>query len=122
MAAPLIPSLLDLFPETVTIEPCATEDAIGGRSYGAAVTVACRITQRVRQVRAETGEERVSTVQLLLAGDYGQTVTTKSRYTLPARFAPSAADVADVTLRQPVAVAVGYATDENGPHHQRVYF
>lgn len=120
MAQQLIADLADLFPEAVLVEPCTGEDALGARTYGTAVSRACRITQRVQRVNDMSGQERVSHLNILLAGDFGYTV--KDRYTLPARFAPSSAEVSDVTKRQPVAVSVAYASDENGPHHQRIYF
>ncbi len=120
MAASIIPALLGLFPEVIIIEPLATEDAYGSKTYGASTSVACRYSQRVMMVRADTGEERVSRVQAVLAGDAG--VNVRARFTLPARFSPSTSEAGDVTKRQPVAIAIGYASDENGPHHQRVYF
>jgi len=120
MADQLIDGLADLFPEVVIVETCTSETALGARGYGSGVNRACRITQRVTRVNDMSGQERVSRVQVLLAGDFGCTV--KDRYTLPARFAPSTAEAADVTKRQPMAVSIAYASDENGPHHQRVYF
>lgn len=106
--ASLLPELADLFPDSVTIDT-GTTDGYGAFSLVSTRTVPARVVGRVRMVRDQTGQERVSTVQAWL------TITGASvadRFTLPARFVP----------RQPPAIAIGHSTDEDGAHHEVVYF
>jgi hypothetical protein len=49
-------------------------------------------------------------VQALVGGVYN--LTTEHLFTLPSRFTPHVQ----------FAIAVDHATDEHGPHHERVYF
>lgn len=77
---------------------------------GATQTVPARVIGKVRAVADETGRQRLSTVQATLAGVFN--VSVGDRFTLPPRFQPN----------QPPAIAVDHLTDENGPHHEVVYF
>lgn len=107
----LIPELLDLFPDFVTIEKgTRAQYGVFSPTGDAPVDVQARVIGRVRMVTDVGGRERVSTVQAWLAGPVGATVG--DRFTLPARFEPN----------QPPAIAVEHWTDEDGPHHECVFF
>lgn len=111
MPAPIIGELADMMPDTVTIEKFVSETGFGVRSYDPnAVIIGARIKRGHKIVRDANGQEKVSTLQVLLAGVVG--ITVKDRVTLPARFTPA----------QPKAIAVEEAADENGPHHERYMF
>ena len=110
MADPIVDDLADLFTDTVTVEPVVGADGFGDTTYGPGVTRAARVSGKIMTVRDQGGQETVSTVQVTLAGAFG--VTVKDRFTLPARFVPT----------QPLPIAVKEASDENGPHHETVYF
>lgn len=108
---PITDDLAELFPDTVTVEPCTEVDGFGRRQYnGTAFTVKANVCERTVMVRASDGQVRQSMVHATIKGSFGLTV--KDRYTLPARFVPN----------KPEAVSVAGYSDENGPHHQVVYF
>jgi hypothetical protein len=117
---PITSDLLALFPDTVTVEPYLSEDRFGKASYGAAFDCPARVIGRTRMTMDTDGQERSSNVQAVLAGSFG--VTPQDRYTLPERFSINPLDTSDITHRQPTAIAVDKETDENGPHHETVYF
>ncbi len=106
----LMEGLEEFLVDEITIEPYVSQTGFGDKSYGAPVTLKCRITGKHKIVRNAAGQERVSTVQVLLERPIG--VTAKDRFTLPARF----------NLTEPVPVAVRQATDETGLHHERIMF
>lgn len=117
MAEPITGELLDLFPDVVgwerakrNVDGSVNEDRYGVRQYEAPVSLQARVTGRVQIVRGADGQETVSSVQATFPGAFG--TSTEDRYTLPARFVP----------RVGQALSVMHATDENGPHHERVYF
>lgn len=108
---PIVDDLLDLFPDTITVEPYVSSDGKGKATYGAGVDRTARISQGHHKIiRMPDGQERVSTIMAVFAGAFN--ITAKDRYTLPARFSP----------RQPVAISVVHSSDENGAHHERVFF
>lgn len=110
MPQPIIPDLLDLFPDTVTLEEPTGFDKRGVPSaYGPARTVPARILGQIRRVTGMDGVEKVSSMQILLGGAFG--VSPKVKITLPSRYVP----------RTPTVISVRPSTDENGPHHERVY-
>jgi hypothetical protein len=106
----IVADLLDMFPHSVVIEPYLTSDGMGKRSYGAAVTWRARVKGQQKLVRDFAGVEKLSTVNVVFAGVPG--VKAKDRYTLPVQFVP----------RQPKAISIDHSPDENGEHHERVYF
>lgn len=108
--AGIVGDLLDLFPDTVVVEPAPAPDVYGASSFGPPQSVRARVTGKTTVVRGADGQERVSKVTCYLAGAFG--VTTRDRFTLPPRFTP----------QQPAAIAVDQATDESGPHHETVFF
>ena len=127
MADPLIPLLLDFFPDTIIVEPFTGNNRYGVKTYGAPLgtggVIRARITGKVQTVEGDDGQEHVSRVNALLAGAYG--VTAQDRFTLPVRFSTdkNASTPEDqLRARQPTALSVAQVSDENGPHHERVYF
>ena len=115
----LIADLSDLFADTITIEPYLTEDRFGKPTYGSSFECRAKVSGRTKTAIDTDGNERISNCQAVLAGAFG--VTPQDRYTLPERFSlnPQENNIED---RQPRAIAVDQETDENGPHHETVYF
>ena len=106
----MLADLAELYAETVSIEPWTGQDAFGASTYGASVVRAARVAGRSRLVRDAGGNERVSTVTAWLAGAFG--VTVKDRVTLPVRFSP----------QKPPLIVVEQQSDENGAHHETLFF
>lgn len=108
----IVTDLLDMFADTVIYEPRLTTDGKGKATYDVAnpVTIRAMVYGKVMQVRDPNGHVVKSTVQAILAGH--NNVSVLGRFTLPARFAPT----------QPKALAVDKFSDENGAHHETVYF
>jgi hypothetical protein len=123
MPKQLVDDLLDLMPDVVIIEPYLSQDRFGNATFDVAFEVPARVIGRTRVAIDTDGNERVSNVQAVLGGNFG--ATAQDRYTLPERFSvnPQAAtDAEKLIARQPRAIAVDKETDENGPHHETVYF
>lgn len=123
MPPPIVPDLVELMVDTVQVESCTGSDRYGARSYAAPAQRQAYVIGRTRLVRGQDGRERVSTTQAILAGVFG--VTVQDRYTLPARFSrtPQETDpTRALQARQPEAIAVDHQSDENGGHHETVYF
>jgi len=107
----LLDELQDMFPHSITVEPFVSSDGRGKKTYGAGVPRKCRIAQsNTKIIRDDTGIEEVSTVNAVFAETFG--VTSKDRFTLPSGFVPT----------QPEGMAVTKAPDENGLHHERIFF
>ena len=100
---------LDFMPDTVTIEPFSSMDGYGKATYGAAVSVRCRVEQGAKNVKDFSGQEAVSMTQLYLSRT--SAVGLKDRITLPAGSVP---------LRPPIINSV-LVKDEAGAHHVEVY-
>jgi hypothetical protein len=77
---------------------------------GAVIAVRCRCKNGEEKVAGKDGKETVSTVHFVTDKVYGLTVDME--YTLPS----------DFTVSSPFPVAVGRPRDEQGPHHEKVYF
>lgn len=108
---PITGDLIELFPDTLVAEArTSTSGGLTAHGYGAGVALPARISEKTVVVRGFDGQDKVSHVQARLGGYFG--VTPEHRFTLPARFVPGVVK----------AVAVECYTDENGPHHERVYF
>ena len=120
MAAPIYDDLAEMFPDEVTIEPFIGADRYGKPEYTSPFTVAARVIGRTRMALDADGQERVSNIQAVLKGFFG--ATPQDRYTVPARFSLNPLDPTDIEARQPRALAVDKETDENGAHHETVYF
>ena len=107
----LLDELQDMFPHSITVEPFSSADGRGVKTYGTGVSRKCRIAQSNNKViRDDTGIEDVSTVNAVFAVKFG--VTAKDRFTLPSGYEPT----------QPEGMAVTKAVDENGQHHERIFF
>jgi hypothetical protein len=120
MALSVLPDLLELFVDTVTIEPWLSDDRYGKPTYGPAFDCPARVIGRTRVAIDGDGQERVSHVQAMLAGNFG--ATPQDKFTLPVRFSLRPAVPTDLVARQPEAVAVDKQTDENGGVYEVVYF
>ena len=102
---------VDLMADEITIRRAVgAPDFRGKRTYGDPFVVKAYVAGRVRQVTDPGGTVRTSTVTAVL-GEYLQ-VTTSDEFTLPDRFVP----------RVKPAISVEESVDENGPHHETVYF
>ena len=109
MAAPITARLKDLFPDTVVVTAPASRDGFGKLTPGTATSLKARVSGKIRQVMVN-GQMTTSSVRATFPGVYG--LTTQHTYLLPSYFTP----------RSPKPIAVGKAPDENGPHHETVYF
>lgn len=105
----IVHDLLELLPDTIVVTPVGTFDGFGAETPGTAKTYRAWVAGRIQQVRMADGKIIRSTVQAIVAGT-GIKVTDV--ITLPSRFTP----------RQPPIIAVDKATDENGAHHDTIYF
>jgi hypothetical protein len=106
---PILEDLDEMFPDTITITG-QTFDGFGEPLPTSTIVVKAQVFGRLRQVRGASGQTIDSTVQAVIKGAFGLTV--KHKYVLPPRFVP----------RSPKALSVNQATDENGAHHETVYF
>lgn len=106
----IVNDLLEFFPDNITIETFVSSDGMGARTYGPGVIWKGRVKGQHKLVRDTDGVDQMSTVNVVFAGAPG--CSAKDRFTLPARFVP----------QQPKAISIDSSTDENGPHHERVYF
>lgn len=102
--------LVDLCADTVTIAAAATpKNRYGEDTYGSAVSYAAYVIGKVRMVRDAMGNERVSTVTVVLTS--APTVLPDAKITLPSRFSP----------QTPPILAVESVPDELGPCYTAVY-
>lgn len=110
MPSEIYSDLAELFADKVLVSGFVSADELGERSYSAGVNVPCRITGSHRIVLDREGQQRLSTMQMICKGAYS--LTPDDLYTLPARFDP----------RYPQCISVQRHTDENGEHHETVFF
>lgn len=111
MPAQIVALLADLFSDSVTLEAPTGFDMYGKpTAFGAPTVVDAHCMSGNRVVRDNTGKERVSTLQVILAGIPGATIF--HRFTLPVRFKPPL----------PPVISVVQFQDENGAHHEQVNF
>lgn len=110
--APIVDELIDLFADVIGVETAGVQDGEGTITYGASVDRVCRIGGGHMLVRDRDGRQQTSTVQVWIAGSFG--LTADDRYTLPAGegFDPL----------QPKAISIGKWRDEDGAHHEKVFF
>lgn len=97
----------DLMVDTITIAGPTTRNVRGEASYGAEASYRARVVRRNRMVRTDGGDEVASRTQAWVFGISGATVA--SRVVLP-----------DGT--SPPVLAVELYPDENGAHHEVIYF
>lgn len=100
----LFDAFSDCCPHTVTIEPFASLDQYGTKTYGSSVTHRARVQGKIRMVRSVTGEEVVSHITVYMGP---VTVGAQDRITLPSPFLPA----------QPAILDVQHVSDESGQHH-----
>lgn len=103
------PELLELYVDSITIEPSPTISKSAQNAYGAAVTHAAKIEGKRRLVKDANGRERLSTVTVYLTDVV--TVDVNDRITLPAVWVP----------RSPQIMAIERLGDETGGHHSVIY-
>jgi hypothetical protein len=104
----IVDDLLDLMPDEIVVTPL-TRTGSGKETAGTPVPFPAHVSGRIQLVKDPDGKIVKSSVQAIVAAT-GLSLT--SRFTLPARFTP----------REPLALAIDRATDENGAHHETVYF
>jgi hypothetical protein len=120
MADPITDDLADMFVDQVIVERFVSVTQSGDASYGAPETYTARVIGRTRLAMDQDGREHVSNVQAMFPGPYG--LTARDRFTLPVSHSANPNDPTDLTARQPQAIAVDRSPDENGPHHEVIYF
>jgi hypothetical protein len=113
MPAPIVGDLADLMVDVLRVERNTGSDGMGARTYDPPANFQCRLVGGHVQVRGTDGKEKVSTVQCTTAGAFG--FTTQDRFTL----VPSAGTF---TPSSPECINVRTVPDENGPHHQKLFF
>lgn len=120
MPQAIAPHLLDMMSDTVSCQP-GTLDGFGKfTAVGVALVGTCHISGKNRMIRDNEGNEVVSSLKVIVVDSLGaalgllpDTPTLSYRYTLPNRYIPNS----NLT-----ALAVKPVQDENGPHHEVVYF
>ncbi len=113
MAEQLIDDLAELMVDTLRVERLSAEDGFGAKTYGAPEDLPCRLKGNHVIVRGFDGEEHLSTVEALMAGVFD--LDAEDKYTL----LPSAGTFKPVS---PKAINIKVVPDENGPHHEKVFF
>lgn len=113
MAEQLIDDLAELMVDTLRVERLSAETGFGGKTYGAPENFPCRLKGNHQIIRGTDGEEHLSTVEALMAGVFDLDV--EDRFTL----VPSAGSFSPAS---PAAIQVKVVPDENGPHHEKVFF
>jgi hypothetical protein len=109
-----------MFPSDLIVETYAGSDEFGSDNFEDPVTLSAQISGRMLSVVGSDGQEHVSRVQATVPGPYG--LTAKNRYTLPLEYSLEPWNPDNLGARQPEAIAVAREPDENGPHHETVYF
>ena len=111
MPLPIIGDLLDLFPDTIEVRRALTFDGYGNvATFGPVETFPANIIGRTMTVLDKSGIEQTSTRHVIIGAPANTSV--RDEFTLPARFDP----------RVKPAISIRYATDENGAHHETVFF
>ena len=111
MGDPILEDLDECFPDTITHESYLSSDGMGGTEvYATATTWKARIRDGHKLVRDRGGRLTMSTVQVTIKGVPG--VKPHDLVTLPSRYDP----------QTPAIIGTSTASDENGVHHERVFF
>lgn len=106
---PVDTELLELFVDTVTVEPyLSTGFSTLAKAYGPAVSYQAYISAKIETVVRPTGETAVSTHRVILTDRFS--IDERSRITLPARF----------RIVNPEIVSVLEWTDQFGSHHTTI--
>lgn len=113
MADPITDDLADMFGETLVAKPGSLDRYGAFVASGANLNIPARIVNRVQLVRdPDTGREIVSSARAILGGVYDIS-PDKYRFDLPS---------ADHPRENLQAIQVMKVPDENGPHHEVIYF
>lgn len=109
------PQLAALMTQMAYAYPVTGTDAYGQPAYTPdPVVIPCHVVGRLKEVVDKTGEAVVST---------GQLITTKVYNGLDDRAILDVPEPADETGRRRVnIIAIITRYDENGPHHQVIYY
>jgi hypothetical protein len=110
MAKSIVKQLKKLFKDDLVVYPYLSADGITGPTYGTPETYKARIIGKHKVVRSLSGKEEVSTVEVWIAGT--PDLSHLDKFELPSRFTPG----------DPVCLSIMNVSDENGPHHVKVYF
>jgi hypothetical protein len=100
----------DILNDEITIEPFLTEDRNGDRIYGPAVTYPAFVSQRIKVVKNQQGENAVSNVSIMLDGAVVFDRKGRDRITI---------DPGTAYASQPVILAMEDAKDGDGT---RIYW
>ena len=111
MAPSIVPDLLDMMPDTVLMQ-AGTFDSRGKFTpVGTPVEIPANVHGITGEAKDGTGRTvHGAKVRATLGGIFG--ATERHQFTLPARFQPN--------VVRPLLVE--QSTDENGPHHETVWF
>jgi hypothetical protein len=110
--ASIVTDLLDMMPDTIIATPVVLNGYGEVIPSGEVLALPCYVSGRQQLVRDAGGQEVTSNRHAVVGGVNSLTVAGH-RYTLPARFDPRE------DLR---AIAVKPSSDEDGAHHETVYF
>jgi hypothetical protein len=105
-----IDDLSELFNESLVATPGILDEYGAFIASGAVLNLPCRIEGESRLVRDPSGQEVVSSVQVVVAG-YNDLTVERHRYTLPTRFSPN------FLLR---AIAIDKVSDEDEPVYEEI--
>lgn len=100
----------DLLPDTITVQQAGTRNVYGEyTSAGPATTLRARVVYTPRQIVSATGAQVVSSGQAWVSGTVPTSITPSSIVKLPDGSTPQ-------------ILRVDTFHDEDGQHHQTVYF
>lgn len=105
---PVDPELLELYVDTITIEPFLGSNFENVKSYGAPVPYRAKIDAKTEEVVRDTGDVVKSTHSVAMDDVYP--IDPRSRINMPVRF----------QITNPEIRAVMEWTDEIGPHHTTI--
>lgn len=100
----------DILNDTITIEPYIGMDVSGDRTYGTAATYPAFVSQRIKVVKNQQGENAVSNVSVMLDGAVVLDRMCRDRITI---------DPGTTYASQPVILAMEDAKDGDGT---RIYW
>ncbi len=100
----------DMLSDTVGVESLVGDDGFGTPTYGDKVNRSARVGAGGERMIGVDGQEFVTKGKVIFAGSYG--VKQGDRLTLPADFKDD-----EVIVRRAFPIR-----DENGPHHDKVFF
>lgn len=124
---PITDEILELMPDIVVVHRFLGTDGFGDEVYDEAnpENIPGRVVGKVMTVTGKDGLEHVSMVQFTAGGAFN--LTSFDRYTLPVRFSSDplkdpSNTAAALNARRPEPLAAIISGDENGPHHETIFF